>query len=99
MTSIVFVSLAMTLMSPPVATTVVLVRTSSFMRVTIPSTRPAYPYMMPACMLLTVSFATTDFGLPNSTRGSFDARSKRASLDTRSPGAMHPPIYSPLLVT
>ena len=90
-----FVSGATILASPPVATTNGFDFTSTLMRSQIPSTRPAYPYMIPACMLLTVSLATMDLGLLSSTRGSLAARSKRASLEIMMPGAMHPPMYSP----
>ena len=51
---------------------------------------------MPACMLATVFLPITALGLTNSTRESFDALWKRASVEIMIPGAMAPPRYSPL---
>ena len=48
----------------------------------------AYPNMMPACMLLIVSFAMIVLGLLSSTRGSLEALSKSASLEMAMPGVI-----------
>src|SRR5450830_627518 len=47
-------------------------------------------------MALTVFFPITDAGFVSSTLGSLAAREKRASVEMPIPGAMAPPIYSPL---
>ena len=69
---------------------------SARMRVTSASTMPAYPYSKPACIDWTVLRATTLPGRASSTRGSFAACSYRASALIWTPGAMTPPMYSPL---
>src|SRR3972149_3133094 len=80
---------------PPVAIISGLLCISSFILLTIPSTRLTYPKKSPDCMLATVFFPMAVCGLEISTFGSFDVLWKRASADMAIPGDMAPPRYSP----
>src|SRR5574341_2083544 len=65
----------------------------------MPSTIHAWPWIIPVCMLLAVSWPMVVDGRTHSTLESWAARLVSASADIPIPGAMTPPRYAPSAVT